>query len=74
MCRNLCLKYIYDNFNFKNVIYIPFDTDLDLFENTSMKKLEEKIIKVINEKNIQALFPYPRQDIMTFWHYVQKVG
>lgn len=57
MCRNLCLKYIYDNLNFKNVIYIPFDTDLDLFENTSMKKLEEKIIKVINEKNIQALFP-----------------
>ena len=40
ICRNLCLKFIKNNFNNNSIVYIPLDTDFYLFSKTSPEKLD----------------------------------
>ncbi len=58
ICRNIGLDYIKNNFSdLENVIYIPYDNDIDLFkyinENNFMSLIEDLIIN----KEVKGIFP-----------------
>ena len=58
ICRNLGLDYIKDNYSKNDVIYIPFDMDIDLFKYTSQEKFLLLIEKVISrDTGHDAVFP-----------------
>ena len=60
-CRNLCLEVIYSDIENVKIIYIPCDLDLDLFEYTNTKFLDNLIKKCEEHNKSAALFPvsYP---------------
>lgn len=57
ICRNLCLKFIKNNFNNNSIVYIPLDTDFYLFSKTSPEKLDELIDYVLQIENNAGIFP-----------------
>lgn len=57
ICRNICLKYIDQNSKQKPLIYIPCDMDFYLFSHTSYNQIDLLVMKVIEEKNNNAVFP-----------------
>ena len=57
ICRNLCLKFIKNNFINNSIVYIPLDTDFYLFSKTSPEKLDELIDYVLQIENNAGIFP-----------------
>lgn len=58
ICRNIGLNYIKKNFSSLNdLIYIPYDNDIDLFQNTNETKFMSIIESMLNEKNVNVIFP-----------------
>lgn len=58
ICRNIGLEYIKKNFvSLDNLIYIPYDNDINLFQNTNEKKFMSLIEELFNEKNVSGIFP-----------------
>ena len=56
ICRNEGLEYLSSQLNNGELIYIPMDMDISLFEYIDFEMLENFIISVKN--NIDGLFPY----------------
>ena len=58
ICRNIGLDYIKNNFSdLDNVIYIPYDNDIDLFENIRQDNFMSLIENLISNKDIKGIFP-----------------
>tara|TARA_B100000242_G_scaffold161254_1_gene115133 strand:+ start:5401 stop:6285 length:885 start_codon:yes stop_codon:yes gene_type:complete len=57
ICRNLCLKFIENNYKNNSLVYIPLDTDFYLFSKTSPEKLDELIDYVLQMGNNAGIFP-----------------
>ena len=58
ICRNIGLDYIKNNFSdLKNLIYIPYDNDIDLFENISENNFMSLIENLISNRDIRGIFP-----------------
>ena len=58
ICRNVGLNYIKKNYeSLSDLIYVPYDNDIDLFLNTNEIKFMELIESMFNNENISALFP-----------------
>ena len=57
ICRNLCLKFINEKFDKNSLIYIPFDSDINLFSKTSFKQFDELISYVIKLDMNCGIFP-----------------
>lgn len=58
ICRNVGLDYIKNNFSdLDNIIYIPYDNDIDLFDNISEDNFMSLIENLITNKNIKGIFP-----------------
>ena len=57
VCRNLCLKFINQNFKQKPLVYIPCDMDFYLFSKTSFHQLDLLVSRVIKKNAKLAIFP-----------------
>ena len=57
ICRNEALKLV-DKCIDDNLIYIPMDMDINLFKHMTTEQLEDTINFLINEKDIEGLFPF----------------
>ena len=57
ICRNIGLDYIRKNFNtYSNLIYIPFDNDIDIFKYLNIEKFMDLVMQTKNSDS-DALFP-----------------
>ncbi len=57
ICRNLCLQFINENFDKNSLVYVPFDTDINLFSKTSFKQFDELISYVLKMGKNCGIFP-----------------
>lgn len=57
ICRNKGLKEI-DRFKIDQFLYIPLDSDILLFEDININKFELLIKNVIEDRNVEAIFPF----------------
>ncbi len=57
ICRNEAIKYMYGVAS-SDLIYLPMDMDLDLFQLLKFKKLDEIINFFIKNEELQGIFPY----------------
>jgi hypothetical protein len=56
-CRNAGLKEIKNSYK-DNILYIPMDMDLDLFELLNCSELEELITFFVDQKEIDCILPF----------------
>jgi len=56
-CRNICIQQIQKTSTSKELLYIPMDLDINLFEITDIEKFYLIMENFTSQKNIDALFP-----------------
>ena len=57
ICRNAGLDEI-KQYNLNNIIYVPIDSDIDIFQNTNFPDFEKIIDNIIESENIDGVFPF----------------
>ena len=72
--RNECLNQIKNKIIDENVIYIPFDLDIDLFKFVTDDFLDNLIRTSISENSLHGKFPFSIPFIMIFLHYERGIG
>ena len=56
-CRNLCLDFVYKDIKSKDIVYIPCDLDVELFNNSDTSFMDYLINKSQDYKDSAAIFP-----------------
>lgn len=58
ICRNTLLNFIKKNFkSYKNLVYIPYDSDIDLFRYITPEKFMLMINQILDYKSSKGIFP-----------------